>query len=305
MDRPAISIVVATYNRSNVLKLAIASAVAQTFTDWEMIVVGDACTDDSGDVVASFGDERIRWVNLPVNIGDQSGPNNHGVSLSRGRHIAYLNHDNLWFPDHLERGLATLEAEPGAGGAFSPAGIVVPGSGALAMGPSWTGRFEPSRVIAPASSWLLRRETVDRVGPWRSRHECYQAPSHDWLTRAFRSGVEIAQVPYLTVLEPHSGVRPGSYLNRDDAELRALWERMTTEPGFREDLLRQIALSACAELVRPRPLDRAAQAAKDAVVLGFGSRWVAAHAAMRYRRKGGLIDDLRRIRGLPPHEHSS
>src|SRR3954449_1280859 len=103
MGSPAVSIVVATYNRSNVLELAIASARAQTFTDWEMHVVGDACTDDSEQVVASFADPRIHWTNLPVNHGDQSGPNNHGVERSRGRYVAFLNQDDLWFPDHLER----------------------------------------------------------------------------------------------------------------------------------------------------------------------------------------------------------
>src|SRR4051812_46760682 len=110
MGSPAVSIVVATYNRSNVLELAIGSAVAQTFTDWEMHVVGDACTDDSERVISSFGDPRIRWTNLPVNHGDQSGPNNHGVRLARGRYIAFLNQDDLWFPDHLERSIAALEA---------------------------------------------------------------------------------------------------------------------------------------------------------------------------------------------------
>src|SRR4051812_42918921 len=79
VDTPAVSIVVATYNRSNVLELAIASVVAQTFTDWELLVVGDACTDDSEQVVESFADPRIVWTNLAVNHGDQSGPSNHAM----------------------------------------------------------------------------------------------------------------------------------------------------------------------------------------------------------------------------------
>src|SRR3954454_6675325 len=95
MESPAVSIVVATYNRSNVLELAIASALAQTFEDWEMLVVGDACTDDSEQVVKSFGDDRIGWTILPVNYGDQSIPNTHGVERSTGRYVAFLNHDDL------------------------------------------------------------------------------------------------------------------------------------------------------------------------------------------------------------------
>ena len=304
MGSPAVSIVVATYNRSNVLGLAIASAQAQTFEDWEMLVIGDACTDDSERVAKASGDPRIVWENLPVNHGDQSGPNNHGVERSRGRFVAFLNQDDLWFPDHLERSLAALDAAPGAGGAFSPPAIVAPG-GRAALAPSWTERYESNRVIAPASGWLVRRATVDRVGPWRRRHECYEHPSRDWLTRALRQGVTFAQVPYLTVLTMPSGARPGSYADRDDADQRRMWEGMRGDPAFRERLLAEIALRSSAELIRPRPFGHAKQAAKDAVVNALGSRWSPLRTALKYRRKGGLVDDLRRIRGLPPHEHPS
>jgi glycosyltransferase involved in cell wall biosynthesis len=304
MDLPAVSIVVAAYNRSNVLELAIASAVAQTFTDWEMLVVGDACTDDSEQVVRAFGDPRIDWENLPVNHGDQSGPSNHGVGRARGRYVAFLNQDDLWFPDHLERSVATLERSPGAGGVYSPVCFVDPADGTSSLTPSWTGRYETTRVIAPATGWLMRRETIDRVGPWRARHECHEAPSRDWMTRATRAGVTFAQVPHLTVLALPSGARAGSYRNRDDSEQRRLWERMQADPGMREALLTDIAMSASAELIRPRPLGHARQAVRDGVVKAFGSRWIPVKTALRYRRKGGLVDDLRRIRGLPPHEHA-
>src|SRR5271166_2413327 len=81
----------------------VVSVILQTFTDWELLVMGDGCTDDSAEVVARFTDPRIRFVNLPERVGDQSGPNNEGARIARGRYIAYLNHDDLWFPDHIER----------------------------------------------------------------------------------------------------------------------------------------------------------------------------------------------------------
>src|SRR5579862_4006212 len=123
---PTVSIVVATYNRSNVLALAIESARAQTVEDWEMVVVGDACTDDTAEVVHSFKDTRIRFVNLSENWGEQSRPNNEGEARSQGRYVSFLNHDDLWFPDHLERTLAALEAGD-AGMVFSVVGLVEPG----------------------------------------------------------------------------------------------------------------------------------------------------------------------------------
>jgi len=92
---PKVSIVVATFNRSNVLRHTIASVIESTFGDWEMIVVGDACTDDTESVVGSFGDSRISFVNLESNWGEQSKPNNEGFARSKGAFVAFLNHDDL------------------------------------------------------------------------------------------------------------------------------------------------------------------------------------------------------------------
>src|SRR5689334_3630760 len=91
VEQPSVSIIIATYNRANVLRYAIESVRWQTCTDWELWVVGDACTDDTEQVVRSFEDPRIHFLNLPKNVGDQSGPNNEGVRRSRGKFLAYLN----------------------------------------------------------------------------------------------------------------------------------------------------------------------------------------------------------------------
>ena len=71
MPVPRVSIITSTFNRSNVLRLAIASVRRSTFEDWELLVVGDHCTDDTEAVVSAFGDSRIRFFNLPQNHGEQ------------------------------------------------------------------------------------------------------------------------------------------------------------------------------------------------------------------------------------------
>src|SRR5918911_3354227 len=96
-----VTVIIPTYNWSSVLPYSVGSALRQTLTDFEVLVVGDGCTDDSEAVVGSFGDERLRWVNLPTNTGHQSGPNNEGLRRARGELIAYLGHDDLWLPHHL------------------------------------------------------------------------------------------------------------------------------------------------------------------------------------------------------------
>src|SRR6266404_8142289 len=100
--RPAISIITATYNRSRALACAIESARRQTFTDWEMIIVGDACTDDPSDVISGVGDPRVRFINLERNYGGQAGPNNIGLAEATAPLVAYLSHDDLWLPNHLK-----------------------------------------------------------------------------------------------------------------------------------------------------------------------------------------------------------
>ena len=76
MDAPQVSIVTSTYNRSAVLKRAIRSVLAQwDFSAWEMCIVGDCTPDDSAAVVASFGDPRLRFYNLP----EKSPPIAHGA----------------------------------------------------------------------------------------------------------------------------------------------------------------------------------------------------------------------------------
>src|SRR3954452_8082281 len=99
---PRVTVIIATYNWSAVLPYSIGSVLRQTFRDFELLVVGDGCTDDSEQVVTSIDDPRVRWINLPRNTRHQSGPNNEGLCHARGELIAYLGHDDLWLPHHLK-----------------------------------------------------------------------------------------------------------------------------------------------------------------------------------------------------------
>src|SRR5688572_1019424 len=98
---PVVSVILATYNWTSVLRYAIRTVLWQTFTDFELLVIGDGCTDDTAEVVASFRDPRIRWHNLPENTGNQAGPNNAGLAMARSEYVAYMHQDDLWLPDHL------------------------------------------------------------------------------------------------------------------------------------------------------------------------------------------------------------
>jgi glycosyltransferase involved in cell wall biosynthesis len=107
---PRVTVIIPTYNWSSVLPYSIGSVLAQTFTDFELLVVGDGCTDDSAAVVGAIEDPRVRWIDLQPGTGHQSGPNNEGLRQGRGELIAYLGHDDLWFRHHLSAAVAALDA---------------------------------------------------------------------------------------------------------------------------------------------------------------------------------------------------
>lgn len=116
--RPLISVPIATYNAAELLvERAIASVRAQTYDRWEIVVVGDGCTDDTAARLDALDDSRIRFVNLPfrtINSDEPherwlvsgAAPSNLAIELSRGEWIAPLDDDDEFLPRHIETLLA-------------------------------------------------------------------------------------------------------------------------------------------------------------------------------------------------------
>lgn len=212
-----VSIVCATYNRADVLRVAIESVVAQSFQDWEMIVVGDHCTDHTSEVVASFEDSRVTFRNRTENHGEQSVPNNEGVELACGQFIAYINHDDVWLPNHLADCITTLRSAP-ADLVFGGYTLVTPGRLAKHSSPTDIRNGQMIRM-PPASAWLFERSLVDRIGQWKSAFDLYVPPSAEWLMRALDSGARVRGVACKTLVIIPSAQRPGSYAENSAADI--------------------------------------------------------------------------------------
>ncbi len=107
---PAVSVVIPTYNAGAFLAPAIASIFAQTFTDWELIVVDDASTDGSWDYLRRVDDPRVRVVRNERNM-NQAASINRGVELARAPYVALQDVDDLSLPERLERQFTAIEAD--------------------------------------------------------------------------------------------------------------------------------------------------------------------------------------------------
>ena len=211
---PLVSIVVATYNRAHVVAHAIASVRRSTVTDWELIVVGDRCTDDTEAVVAGFADPRITWVNLPENAGEQSGPNNEGIR-PRPRPLSGVPQPRRPLfprsPGHARSPAAKRPPPIWSGrrcwSRCRPPRRTRGRPGAVPPQRRHSGDDYDPRVFVFASSWLMRRELTDRVGPWRSGRDTFVTASQDWIFRAWRSGARLRFHAHVGVLAVPASVR--------------------------------------------------------------------------------------------------
>ena len=98
---PKISVIMPAFNAGMTIVSAVESVIAQTFSDWELLIVNDGSTDHTLKQVAHFADQRIRVISQ-LNQGVASA-RNAGLDLAAGEFIAFLDSDDLWFPSKLEK----------------------------------------------------------------------------------------------------------------------------------------------------------------------------------------------------------
>lgn len=113
---PKVSVIIPTYNRSELLKEAVASVLRQSFDNIEVIVVDDGSTDDTSSVVKAIKDSRVRY--FYKSNGGVSIARNFGLSKADSEYIAFLDSDDLWPENHLQIMIEKLQAKPDYGATY-------------------------------------------------------------------------------------------------------------------------------------------------------------------------------------------
>lgn len=288
MSSPRATVIIPTYNRSKVLPFAISSVLGQTMEDFELLVVGDGCTDDTEQVVTAIGDARVRWINLPSNTGHQSGPNNRGLREARGEYIAYLGHDDIWLKHHLESAIRHLEAS-GADISHSLLVSVPPGAevGLLVLPKPELGHG------GPPSCRVHRRRVSEKIGGWRDYRSLNFAPETDFFIRAREAGFADVFVPQLTVIKFPALLRKNVYLNPSDHEQAEWMRRINSEPHFETAHLVRMVVSMASELPHEMPIRRLVRTFLHEIVKRTKFRFLRSI-------KGAEIANSKKYKGLEP-----
>ncbi|MFC1898796.1 glycosyltransferase [Chloroflexota bacterium] len=171
--RPKISICIPNYNYSSFIGEAIQSVLDQDLTDFEIVVVDDASTDNSASVVASFSDERIKYFQNDNNIGRVKNINK-SLLLGSGEYITLLPSDDILLPASLKKRAAVLDSNPRVGFVYSLSssvkidGSVVPERRLSKESYISSGEDEFTKLIfgnyIPVLTTMVRKECYETLG---------------------------------------------------------------------------------------------------------------------------------------------
>ncbi len=176
---PTVSVIIPSYNHAAYLPGAIESVLAQTYKDYEILVVDDGSTDATPDAVKPYL-SRIRFYALPH--AGIAANYNRGVARATGKILAFLESDDAWAPTYLERAMAVLESEGDVCGLSMSRQVVASRNGEADKTVGWfrkrsAGRYFTTENILASGDWgmvstpVLRRGCLEDAGRFDERFE--------------------------------------------------------------------------------------------------------------------------------------
>lgn len=197
-----VDVILPTHRRPHTIAYAIQSVLRQTYPHLQLHVVGDGCDEATESVVRSFQDPRVHFYGFPKAIGFGYAHRNEVLRQHSGRYIAYATDDDLWFPDHLERGLAELQGRSLELVAFRSCHVQFPDTLDLHFFAFDWQRAFPANFMR---NWFMgavvivhRRRVFDKVGYWNDK--LFRFGDREFYNRVRVSGIPCAYVDYITVL---------------------------------------------------------------------------------------------------------
>jgi len=210
-EQPLISIVIPAYNRLPLLKQAVASVIAQTYTNWELLVIDDGSTDGTKKAVETPGDLRIRIFSVP-HCGNIAALRNAGVSVATGEWVAFLDSDDMWVPGKLELQLQTLQqtGRSWSYGRFelmNESGKFIPArSGKYIAHSGWiTKELLTNRASVNIGSLMLQRKLFEELDGFNTKTELILREDYEFALRLSLKAEASAVDALLVKVREHPG----------------------------------------------------------------------------------------------------
>src|SRR5215469_2241485 len=193
-DESLVSVVIPVYNRARLIGRAIGSVLAQTYQNFEIVVVDDASTDDLSGALSEISYSRLRRVAHPRNRG-AAAARNTGVAAAVGEYVAFLDSDDIWYPQKLAAQVAAMRGQPpDIAGTVCAYDCIRTGRPPRRVVPSWTPlTFARSQLLGctcgPGTTLLCRRDVFAEIGPYDE--ELRRLEDWDWLLRLAEGGYHL------------------------------------------------------------------------------------------------------------------
>ncbi len=195
---PQVTVLMSVYNGERYLREAIESVLAQTFADFELLIINDGSTDGTAAILGDYSDSRIRVVSNEKNIGVTCS-RNKGLHLARGKYVACMDADDVSLPERLRLQARYLDTHPDVGLLSSAYEVVDDDGNSLAI---VNYRWGPEAIyyrlqfcnFTAGPDTMFRTDVVLKIGGYDER--CKRAPDYDLWTRLSRV-TKIDQLPTL------------------------------------------------------------------------------------------------------------
>ena len=250
---PLVSVIICVYNAERYIGDCLRSVFAQTYSNFELIVVNDCSSDGTVAEVQKFNDPRLRIIHLPTTSGGPAVPRNRGVDVAKGKYFAFLDADDLWLPEKLAKQVALMEAHPEYGYTHTACWkidergtrlCVRHGHNLPPSGRYWEVLLQ--QVWMSSSTVMVSRESWERLGPFNETDEWRV---HEDLEFALRYA---KVMPFGVLAEPLAEYRltPGNISSRKWKNIGRdytlyihvfrtpeLWEGAISRPVFKRQIL--------------------------------------------------------------------
>ena len=245
---PKVSVIIPIYNAEKFISETIESVVAQTYPDWEIIAVDDGSTDKTPEILKEYAKKLPKKVRVITqkNSGVSTARNN-AIAVAKGGHVAFLDHDDLWMPEKLEKQVKLLDSDKKLGLVYSDCDMIDHEGrlkkGSLVRGKMFRGNVFNELLCAnfiPLLTAVVKKGVLDEVGAFDPKYKI--AEEYDLFLRiAERYPIDFVEQP-LAKYRVHGGRASRNVKTAVDEDFQIMEYWLKKKPHLKKELNYRIKL---------------------------------------------------------------